>query len=166
MDWVSLKEKLSTLAGKYKFVLLIVLVGLVLMLIPSKKESQTTQVPTQAAVETQDIASQLQQILSKMSGVGRVEVMLTEAAGEKVIFQYDQDISNGENGSNRLDTVIIADSNRSEAGLIQQINPPIYQGAIIVCQGADNVSVRLNIIEAVAKVTGLGTDRISVLKMK
>ena len=166
MDWMSLKEKLSVFANKYKFVFLILHAGIVLMLIPSKKENQTAQVPTQAAVETEDISSQLQQILSKMSGVGRVEVLLTVASGEKVIYQYDQDISNGETGSSRLDTVIITDSDRSESGLVQQINPPIYQGAIIVCQGADNISVRLNIIEAVAKVTGLGTDRISVLKMK
>ncbi len=166
MDWMSLKEKLALFANKYKYVFLILLAGIVLMLIPSKKENQTVQTPTQAVVETEDISSQLQQILSKMSGVGRVEVLLTVASGEKVIYQYDQDISNGETGSSRLDTVIITDSDRSESGLVQQINPPIYQGAIIVCQGADNISVRLNIIEAVAKVTGLGTDRISVLKMK
>ena len=166
MDWVNLKEKLSTFARKYKFVFVIVLVGLVLILIPTKQETGKSEIPTQGVVNTVDVSDQLQQILSKMSGVGSVEVMLSVASGEKIIYQYDQDVSNGENGTSRLDTVIITDSDRAESGLIQQINPPIYQGAIIVCQGADNVSVRLNIIEAVAKVTGLGTDRISVLKMK
>ena len=39
-------------------------------------------------------------------------------------------------------------------------------GAIVVCQGGDNATVRLAIIEAVSNVTGLGADKISVLKMK
>jgi hypothetical protein len=39
-------------------------------------------------------------------------------------------------------------------------------GAIVVCQGADSPSVKLAITQAVAKITGLGTDEICVLKMK
>ena len=39
-------------------------------------------------------------------------------------------------------------------------------GAIIVCQGGDSPTVRLNIVEAVSNVTGIGSDRITVLKMK
>jgi len=39
-------------------------------------------------------------------------------------------------------------------------------GAVIVCQGADDPQVRLSIVDAVSKVTGLGSDKISVLKMK
>ena len=62
--------------------------------------------------------------------------------------------------------MIITDSDRKEEGLITQVDPPVYQGAIIVCQGADRGAVRLAIVEAVSRVTGLGADRISVLKMK
>ena len=54
----------------------------------------------------------------------------------------------------------------NETGLIKQVNPPKYLGALIVCQGADDPSVRLAVSQAVASVTGISTDRISVLKMK
>lgn len=165
MDWINLRKKVSGFASKYKFVLIVFLVGLAFMVIPSSKDGKQEEMTVQT-VEMIDVSEQLQQILSKINGVGRVEVMLTIAYGEKTIYQQDQDFSGGENGSSRIETVIITDSNRTENGLIQQINPPVYQGAIIVCQGADSVSVRLNIIEAVSKITGLGTDRISVLKMK
>ena len=63
-------------------------------------------------------------------------------------------------------TVIVTDSQRCESGLIRQINPAAYKGAIVVCQGADSSAVRLAITQAVAKITGLGTDNICVLKMK
>ena len=37
-------------------------------------------------------------------------------------------------------------------------------GAVIVCPGADSASVRLRITEAVGTYTGLGSDRITILK--
>jgi stage III sporulation protein AG len=36
----------------------------------------------------------------------------------------------------------------------------------VICQGAADPAVRLAVVEAVADATGLGADRISVLKMK
>lgn len=39
-------------------------------------------------------------------------------------------------------------------------------GAVVVCQGADQSSVRLDVTNAVAAYTGLGSDKISVIKMK
>lgn len=167
MDWVTAKAKIASIAGKYRYVLLILVIGVALMLIPGKGEQPAaTESAAQPKVEQTDITQQLQQILSKIDGAGRVEVMLTVASGEKTVYQYDDDFTGGETGSTRRDTVIVTDANRGQSGLIQQINPPVYQGAIVVCQGADSALVRLSIIEAVSKVTGLGTDRISVLKMK
>ena len=113
-----------------------------------------------------DITEELTEILCQIEGAGRVKVMLTAATGETTVYQQDEDITSGENGSIRRETVIITDSDRGQSGLVQQVNPPEYLGAIIVCEGADRAAVRLSIIEAVSKVTGLGTDRISVLKMK
>ena len=49
---------------------------------------------------------------------------------------------------------------------MRQENPAQYLGVIVVCEGADSPAVRLAIVEAVSDVTGLGADRISVLKMK
>ena len=61
---------------------------------------------------------------------------------------------------------MLTDSHRDQVGLVRQTIPPIYQGAIILCQGADSAAVRLAIIQAVAGATGLTSDRITVLKMK
>jgi len=66
----------------------------------------------------------------------------------------------------RITTITVTGTNRNEEGLIKQINPPTYLGAIIICQGADSASVRLAIVDAVSKLTGLGADSIAVLKMK
>ena len=39
-------------------------------------------------------------------------------------------------------------------------------GAVVVCPGADSAAVRLNITRAVSAYTGLGSDRIIILKSK
>jgi len=39
-------------------------------------------------------------------------------------------------------------------------------GCVVVCQGADSPGVRLDVTAAVAAYTGLGSDKISVFKMK
>lgn len=39
-------------------------------------------------------------------------------------------------------------------------------GALIVCEGAENAGVRLEIIHAVGSYTGYSSDKITILKMK
>ena len=164
MDRNQLKKKCIALVQKYKFVALILVVGIVLMLIPGQKKTQESPPVTQEIVCQPDIEQRLAQILSQIDGAGKVAVFVSEEEGQLVVYQQDEDVN--ADGTGRFDTVTVTDSNRTQSGLVQQVIPPKYQGVIVVCQGAQKASVRLNIIEAVAKVTGLGTDRISVLKMK
>ena len=167
MDWVNIREKAVHAFQKYKFVLLIVGIGLFLMTLPEeKKEVSEASVP-QAAQEEQTVAEALEEILAKIDGVGKVSVMLTEEAGTETLYQTDIDASSSDtNSSQRSETVIISDADRAENGLVRQINPPRYRGAIVVCQGADRPSVQLAVVEAVANVTGISAARITVLIMK
>ena len=151
---------------KYRYVALVLMVGLLLMVIPFNTKQKSETQSTISAVQEADITEELTTILSKIHGAGKVSVMLTIETGKNTVYQYDTDVSGGEDGSLRQDTVIVTDENRVQSGLIQHITAPEYRGAIIVCEGADKPEVRLHIIEAVASVTGLGTDKITVLKMK
>lgn len=166
MGWLEQGKKLTNFLYKYRYVAIIIAVGIVLMLIPSRSEQKQQQPQQQTETECLDMGAQLSEILSQVYGAGRVEVLLTLANGETTIYQTDVDVSNAENGSSRQDTVIITDSDRGQSGLVQRVDPPVYLGAVIVCQGADSAFVRLSIVEAVSKATGLGADKISVLKMK
>lgn len=162
MDPKEFPKQLTALLQKYRYVLLVLLAGVLLMLLPQDTSEQT--VPTEVTIEAEpDFASELSDILSLIDGAGRVEVLLSQSAGEQIHYQIDEDRSDSDL---RQETVILTDADRAESGLVQRIDPPIYQGAVILCQGADSPSVRLQITQAVANATGLTTDRISVLKMK
>lgn len=163
MDLTTLKEKITGAVGKYRYVLLIVLLGLSLMVIPEIKEAEEP-ASSPASEAYADPEEKLEEILSQIQGVGRVKVMLTEEEGKLTDYQTDCDTAS--DGSVRSDTVILSGENREESGLIKSVTPPTYLGAIIVCQGGDNASVRYALIQAVSNVTGLSSDRITVLKMK
>lgn len=168
MDRLKLPAKVVEAVKKYRYALIVVLIGIVLMLIPGKTRQEQTDTLLQpsASVEKTNVQQQLEEILSKVKGAGKVSVMLSVASGEKTVYQTDQDITLGDNSTERFQTVIITGKEREQNGLIQQVDPETYLGAIVVCQGADSPAVRLSIVEAVSKITGLGADRISVLKMK
>lgn len=160
MDMESGKQQLITAIKKYQCILWVVLVGVFLMLLPQNTEE--SEVPSSQEVSSQqDLESELAVILSRIAGVGDAQVLLTEASGSNTIYQMDA----GQNQGN-LDTVVVMDGNRQETGLVKQILPPAYRGAIVVCQGAASANVRLSVINAVKSVTGLSSDCITVLEMK
>lgn len=166
MDWVGFGNLAMSYIKKYRYVILILLAGILLMLLPedsSAKPSETIK-EVQQELSLQD---SLAEILSQIDGAGKTKVLLTMSAGEQTVYQTDEDISTSDSTNDiRSETVILSDGSRGETGLVQQVIPPVYRGAIILCQGAASPAVRLSIVEAVADVTGLTSDNITVLKMK
>ena len=165
MDVTSLFSRIRSFLVKYKYPVVVLVIGLTLMWLPAFHNQETqTQIPESTpATKEVDLTQQLSEILSQIDGVGRVKVMLKVSEGESTIYQTDEDISSS---SVRKDTVILTDSNRNDQPLVVQTIPAVYRGAIIVCQGGDKASVKIAVMEAVSKVTGLDVANISVLKMK
>ena len=100
-------SKYLSLFSKYKYPILILILGLVLMLIPSAGTYS-------GKTEGDD---KIEQMLSCTQGVGEAKVLVSEA------------------------------------------------GVVVVCRGASNPSVRLEVINAISTYTGFASDRITVLKM-
>ena len=152
-----LNQKLRNFLGKYKYVAIVIAIGVGLMLLPEGEEE--TEIVTDVPEASMDLQQELEQILAQISGVGKVSVLLTQAEGESILYQTDTDTSG-------TDTVIITDSDKNQQGLVIQTYAPRYLGAVIVCQGGDSSTVKLAVVEAVSRATGLGADQICVLKMK
>ena len=165
MEATAPKQRINALFGKYKYPILVALVGLGLMLLPSEQEpTEPTEPPR---VVESSLEEKLDALLGRIEGAGQVSVLLTEKEGSQTLYQTDSQTDADESGSRRTDdTVLIEDENRTESGLVRQTLGPVYRGAVILCQGADDPTVKLAVVEAVRCVTGLGADQISVQKMK
>lgn len=153
---------------KNRAVALVVLVGVLLMLLPTgKTEAQQPQRQETVSEPRENLETRLEQILSQVSGAGNVRVLLTQERGETSVYQLDlQEITDGDRREIRQDTITVTGSDRQQEGLLTQVEAPRYRGAVIVCQGGDNPTVRLSVVEAVSGATGLPSNRITVLKMK
>jgi stage III sporulation protein AG len=133
------------------------------MMLPGFPGEPSTESANPLPTEAQTPEQRLEQILSCVAGAGEVRVLLSVTQGEETAYQTDTDIGATDQ---RSDTVTVTDRDRNQTGLVVRVDPPVYLGAVVVCQGADDPQVRLAIVEAVSKYTGLRANQISVLKMK
>ena len=101
------KTKAMDLLDKFKYPLLILVLGVMLMLLPTGS----------AKSEEAEGDERIQQMLSSVEGVGEAQVIISE------------------------------------------------NGVVVVCRGAENAAVRLDIIRAISAYTGFGSDRITILKL-
>ena len=168
MEHILKQKGIQQLFSKYKYIIIIMLIGIVLLLLPSQSKTVVEKdVITNSVDNILSVEEQLSHILSYVNGAGKVQVMLSIANGEETVYQTNDNQSlDADRTTSKTDTVTITDAGRNQSGLIRQVNPPVYSGAIVVCQGADDPLVRLSIMEAVSIITGLRTDKISILKMK
>ena len=162
------KEKLISYVKKYKYVALVALVGVVLMLLPSGgKEQQDTTEPVNVseAYSLAETEQRLERLLGRIRGVGQVEVMLTLKSGSSLQLAENRSTSlrDTENRQDR-DVVTLNRGSGYEEVVVTEQTYPVYQGAVVVCQGADSSAVRLAITETVQALTGLASDRIQVVK--
>lgn len=168
-------DKITEFIKKYKYILLIGLCGIVLILIPvnnQKKEESNVVEKEIVGFNVEEYEHKLEEILSQVEGAGKVNVMLSLKSGVETIYAKEgsnqTSESKGDNDTNlsisRDDKIVMKSAGGGDEPVVVKINYPVFSGAIIVCQGADNPLAQYSIIKAVASITGLGTDKITVLK--
>lgn len=169
MDRKAKTEGVRRVWDKYKFVALVVLMGVVLLQWPSGSASME-KTPTGAETfPMAEIRQEMEQILGTISGVGQVKLMLTvESDGERQLAQdtelsYSGSTAAPEDYSRTSETVLV-DGESGDAPMVTRTLYPTYRGALVVCQGGDRADVRLAVTEAVTALTGLPADRVTVAK--
>lgn len=163
---------IKTFFQKYRLALLILLLGLLLLSLPDgrKAEEKTETAAPMQVSEQPSLEEELEALLRQVEGAGRVSVMLTVEEGEYTVLQTDcvteeRTSEQGGDLTRREETVLVnAGSGRNES-IPVQIRGAVYRGAVVVAEGADRASVRLDLISAVKNLTGLKADKITVIKM-
>lgn len=160
------RSGLSSRLKKYKWVGLVLLVGLLLLAWPAGKENQAeTAAETPQTFDLAATEARLSQALSKIHGAGEVTVVLTVANGPRQILAENVD-RDGSQGEEKTETVVLSRGSGSQETVTVQEIYPRYQGALLVCAGGDDPTVRLQLTEAMSALTGLGADKISISQGK
>lgn len=171
--------KIWELIKKNKFVMIVLLAGLVLILLPTSGSASKNDAsaPIKAATEDFSLSDQETRIaaaLSKIDGAGKVTVVLTLKCTTEQVLAKDETESGSTSGkgdsseysSERTFTnVIVSSGSSNESPVTLKYIYPEYLGALIVSEGADNAEVKYQLVKAVSGLTGLGADKIIVSKM-
>ena len=165
-----LQKRLRAGVSKFRIPLLIFAAGLLLMLLPTGTRSMRSSDTAAQTAQTPELTppqAEMEAILSRIEGAGRVELMLTLRTSGASVYQTDtRTVTSGSGTTEECETVFGQTSGSGKEPVVQTTLAPQYQGALVVCDGADRASVRLAVVQAVASLTGLGSNQIAVVKMK
>ena len=144
-------------------------------------ESQNTLYGTsdiQSSNTQNELETKLEKILSKIQGVGEVQVCINYQESAEVVAMYNEnsktssteetDTSGGTRKIEETDTqkdIIYKEDNGEKTPITKKVVQPKIEGAIITAKGANNAETKTNIIQAVEAVTGLATHKIQVFEM-
>ena len=157
------------LLRKYRYPALILLLGLALLLIPSggkQKQDETVSEVTESGFSLSEYTREMEELLSEVQGAGEVHLLLSlDTDGETSYLSDRTESVSGDSSQTQLETVLTHEGG-DQLPVVEKKTYPKFRGAVVVCSGADEAAVTLRVKEAVSCLTGLGMDRITVLKLR
>lgn len=156
---------------RYKYVALTAALGIVLLLLPGGNEKKQEGGAPDAAEDFDRTALQeeMEEILSSLDGVGHLKLMLTVDGGSAYELARDEAQTQKRSGENtgertqKNETVVLGSGASAEV-VVTRSRFPAFIGALVVCEGGDRAEVQLRVTQAVAALTGLSSERITVVK--
>ena len=128
--------------------------------------------------ESADVEQRLARVLSSIQGAGQVDVMVTYESGSQKVpamnmqTQTDteeqsqngsQSTTKSENSSSEL--VTVQSDGNSEAVVLRE-DEPKARGVVVIAQGAGDVTVRMQLAQAVCTVLDVDQSQVEVFVMK
>jgi len=122
-----------------------------------------------------DLEQRLEDILYKMSGVGKVKVLITYSETSSIIPMYSENESSSvteetdsgggtrKQESSSINKELVTDGQNN--AITKTVIYPKVEGAIVIAEGGGNANVKANIIQAVSAVTGVATYKVQVFQM-
>ncbi|MDO4174442.1 MAG: hypothetical protein Q4D42_06725 [Eubacteriales bacterium] len=171
------QNKLAFLWEKYKYFAAVIVVGILLLLsakLPSQEQdTEETAVQSSSSFDLEAFQQTVAESLSKIDGAGRVEVLLSLESGEEAVYASDVSQSSQSTGGSTDSTSetyqstmsILSDGSYGETPVLIKSNYPTFRGAVILCEGAQSDTVRLQIVQAVSALCGISSDHISISKL-
>ena len=159
-----------------KIIIPLLLVAFVILLYYSTKESSlsssVSNVSYTSSLEYSNILeSKLKGLLGSIDGVGNVSVMVTLESGPelKIATQIDERTNTTTNSSGTTTSVtiveepIIITQKGEDSPLVLMEILPVVKGVVVVAEGAKDVGVKLQLLEAVQALLDLASVNIQIL---
>lgn len=129
--------------------------------IGSKEEKDKT---IQNINEQSNLETKLSDILSKVEGISEVSVLLTYATDSKqnVVYNTKEEISDGKTSTEK--SVAYNEQSGQKNAIVESVEMPKVEGAIIVAKGASGVEMKSKIASTISSVTGIPVYKVQVFE--
>ncbi len=154
---------------KKAFITVIIgLSGMFLILLselPAFTSTEKADKQAESFYSSQELEAEVEKLISRVRGAGKVNVMLTYESNEEKIFAKDTETRlKGENESQNSDKHIVVDSADGETGLVIKTIYPKVRGVAVVCSGGDDPVVKSEISALISALFDIGSNRISIAR--
>lgn len=139
----------------------IILCYLLFIRSPSSNNNQDkeNQVLSNAEIYAQNLEDKLEDVLSQIKGAGEVKVLINLGSGFEYVYAMEEEIKQTSSGTITSNSIVLVSG---EPVLIKQIYPKI-SGVIVAASGADDISVKVNLITAIQTVIDVENKDITIL---
>ena len=155
----SFLEKIKKIKG-LEFIVIGIAALLVLFLAFGFKSNGKTDAAEDGYIR--DLEARLSSALSDVSGAGKVKVVISAVGGNTTLIATDVTTLKGSNGVEIRETPVLIGG---KVVVLGEKYPEI-SGVLIVASGADDISVRTELIEAAATLLSIDRKKIQVLTGK
>ena len=149
---------------KIEYLIVIIISVLILIFLIFSEGGLGSSSKKNASYESYSITLEknLEMLLSEVNGAGKIKVMVTvDGSEEQVYLKNSETII--ENGVKTVKESIVLIGGKPY--LVKTNNPNIV-GVIVVCEGGDNLSVKVNLVEIITTTLSVNADCVRIIKMK
>nr|WP_122013523.1 hypothetical protein [Maliibacterium massiliense] len=178
------KKRLDKLKGKggMEIVIAIIVLAVILIIYASSwkkpasgarqdtEPSQQDSAPSSEAGDAQE--QKLEALLSQMAGAGQVRVMITYESGPEIVPALSSERQSNETEDGARATRATTESERPAtqsgdgAALVLKEMAPQVKGVVILAEGAKDIAVRMNLLQAAQTVLQVDANRVEVFCMQ
>lgn len=134
-------------------------VAVVVIAFVSFGKSDTTKGLSETEIYVERIESRLEKAISNIEGVKKTKVVVSVNGAVEKVYQKDEKTIS-ENGKTTVTTSTVFSGGKPiEIGE----KYPEVSGILVVCKGADDLSVRMNVLDAVTAVINISCEKIRIL---
>lgn len=128
---------------------------------PSTNLDTNTQTFSSSSEYITWLENKLENVLGKVKGAGNVEIILTLDKGFEYVYATEEEIKELASGGSVTTTKVVLVN--GQPVLEEEIFPSI-KGIVVVSQGAQDVTVRLNLLSALQTVVNVDNSKITILE--
>ncbi len=175
---MEIPEKIKNMKSDRKMMTAVIVLGaagLLLIMLSgftdgSKKSSPSSETALPAGMSSESYCSEtekrLEGFLQRIDGAGEVRAFLKVGSEQRYVYATEGKKTVSDNKAEEEEKYVMIGGNGGKNALIETVEAPEIEGAVILCSGCGDPAVREQVYRAAAAALGIPTAKIYVARLR